>query len=383
MKHLFLLLIMAGTASACTSSTSTQEETLEMGGGITVEPWGKLKDGQEASLYTLTNEAGMTVTITNFGGKIITWTAPDRDGNYENINLKMKDITGYYNGASGFGSIIGRFGNRIGDARFTIDGVEHKLVANNGKNSLHSSGAGIDQQLWDAEMIDGDEPALKLTTVSPDGAGGFPGNLTVEVLYTLQKDNALRIDYKATTDKPTHVNLTNHSYFNLNSGMKENILNHEVTIFADTYLPVDAGLIPYGDPAPVAGTPFDFTTTHKVGERINDSTDAQIKIGQGYDHAWVFTDKSDKMKLGATVYEPNSGRFMEMYTTEPAVQFYTGNFLNGRAFGPGSIAYGHRWGLCLETEHYPDSPNKPSYPSTLLRPGETYSTSTMYKFSTR
>ncbi len=374
---------VASTMVACNITSGGETGDKVSTGGITSEPWGKMEDGREATLYTLTNDSGMTVTITNFGGKIITWTAPDREGNYENINLRLPDITGYYDGASGFGSIIGRFGNRIGDAKFTIDGTEYKLIANNGKNSLHSSGAGIDKQLWDAEVIDGSEPVLKLTTVSPDGAGGFPGNLTVEVTYTLQADNALRIDYKATTDKPTHVNLTNHAYFNLNSGMKENILNHEVTIMADTYLPVDKGLIPYGDPAPVAGTPFDFTTARKVGERINDTTHEQIKIGGGYDHAWIFTDKSSEMKLGATVYEPNSGRFMEMYTTEPAVQFYTGNFLNGKMVGPDSTVYGHRWGLCLETEHYPDSPNKPDYPSTLLRPGETYSTSTLYKFSAK
>lgn len=381
MKKILILLATMSLLNACQNSSS--EETTESKAGITEEAWGETPDGQKATLFTLKNEMGMTVTITNYGGKIITWTAPDREGNYENINLRMPDITGYYDGAGGFGSIIGRFGNRIGDAKFTIDGEEFKLIANNGKNSLHSSGVGVDKQLWDAEIVEAEDPTLKLTTVSLDGAGGFPGNLSVEVVYTLQKDNALKIDYTATTDRPTHVNMTNHSYFNLNSGMKENILNHEVTILADTYLPVDQGLIPYGDPAPVAGTPFDFTTAHVVGERINDTTDAQIKIGGGYDHAWIFTDKSSDMKLGATVYEPNSGRFMEMFTTEPAVQFYTGNFLNGKQVGPDSVVYNYRWGLCLETEHYPDAPNKPDYPSTLLRPGETYKTSTIYKFSTK
>lgn len=366
--------------TACNNAET--EETEAAASSISEESWGQLEDGSEASLFTLKNSNGMTVTITNYGGKIVTWTAPDKDGNYENVNLGMKTLPEYFNGASFFGTLVGRFGNRIGGAKFTIDGEEYKLVANDGKNSLHSSGAGIDRQLWDAEIIEAENPTLKLTTVSPDGAGGFPGNLSIEVVYTLQEDDALKIDYTATTDKATHVNLTNHAYFNL-SGMSENVLNHEVTIYADKYLPVDSGLIPFGEPASVEGTPFDFTTPHTIGERINDSTDAQIVTGGGYDHAWVFTDSSEEMKLGAEVYHPATGRFMQMYTTEPAVQFYTGNFLDGSLVGHDDVKYDYRWGFCLETEHFPDAPNKPEYASTLLRPGETYKTSTMYKFSTK
>jgi aldose 1-epimerase len=384
MKKFIVFIMAAIPLIGCgNNSKSENRESMEVTGGIKEEVWGQLKDGRDASLFTLTNQAGMTVSITNFGGKIITWTAPDRNGNYENVNLRMNTLEEYFNGASFFGTIVGRFGNRIGGAKFTIDGVESKLVANDGPNSLHSSGAGVDLQLWDAEIVDAENPTLKLTTVSPDGAGGFPGNVNMEVIYTLLPDNSLKIDYTATTDKPTHVNMTNHAYFNFNSGMKQDILNHEVQIYADTYLPVDKTLIPFGDPAPVAGTPFDFTQPHTVGERIGDTSNEQLKIGRGYDHAWVFTDKSKDLKLGASVYEPTSGRVMEVYTTEPAIQFYSGNFLNGRQVGPDSVAYKFRWGFCLETEHYPDAPNKPSYPSTLLRPGETYNTTTVYKFSTR
>jgi aldose 1-epimerase len=380
MNKITLLIFLSFMTIACSPKT---EETNSFGNSSILETThGQLKDGSEVTLFTLKNAKGMEVTISNYGGKVITWTAEDRDGNYENINLGMKTLEEYFDGASFFGTLVGRFGNRIGGAKFSLDGEEFQLIANNGENSLHSSGKGIDQQLWTAEIIESINPTLKLSVVSPDGAGGFPGNLSVEVTYTLMPDDALRIDYIATTDKPTVVNLTNHSYFNL-SAFNSDILNHEVTLYADTYLPVDKGLIPYGEPASVKNTPFDFTTSKRIGKQINDSTDAQIAIGGGYDHAWVFTDKSKKMKLGAAVYEPNSGRLMEVYTKETAIQFYTGNFLDGSLVGHNDIKYNSRWGLCLETEGFPDAPNKPEYPSTTLRPGEVYETSTMYKFSVK
>ncbi|MFT5887132.1 MAG: aldose 1-epimerase [Arcticibacterium sp.] len=375
--HLIFLTFMI---IACSPKT---EETASLGNSsISETTHGQLTDGSEVSLFTLKNAKGMEVTISNYGGKVITWTAADRDGNYENINLGMKTLEEYFDGAGFFGTLVGRFGNRIGGAKFSLDGEEFQLIANNGENSLHSSGEGIDQQLWTAEIIEAANPTLKLSVISPDGAGGFPGNLNVEVTYTLMPDDALRIDYKATTDKPTVANLTNHCYFNL-SAFKSDILDHEITLHADSYLPVDEGLIPYGEVASVTGTPFDFTSSKRIGEEINDSTDAQIVIGGGYDHAWIFTDKSKEMKLGASVYEPTSGRVMEVYTKEPAVQFYTGNFLNGSLIGHDNVKYDKRWGLCLETEGYPDAPNKPEYPSTTLRPGEVYETSTMYKFSVK
>ncbi len=380
MKKIHLLLSVIVFLNACTSTDTSESEVAEA--SISQSVYGKLEDGSEVALFNLKNAKGMEVTITNYGGKVITWTAPDREGNYENVNLGMRSLVEYFDGASFFGTLVGRFGNRIGGAKFSIDGEEFTLIKNNGENNLHSGGAGIDKHLWKAEIIDADDPTLKLSTVSPDGEGGFPGNLNIEVVYTLLPDDALKIDYKATTDKPTVVNLTNHSYFNL-SGFDEDILNHEVTLYADKFIPVDEGLIPYGDLADVDGTPFDFTTPHKIGERINDTTHTQIAIGGGYDHAWVFTDSTNNMKLGAEVYEPKSGRVMEMYTTEPAVQFYTGNFLNGSLTGHEGVKYNKRWGFCLETEHYPDAPNKPQYPSTTLRPGEVYQTSTMYKFSAR
>ncbi len=380
MKKITIACLAALTFNGCTPSTETK--TMESKSSISEAVYGNLEDGSEVSLFTLKNAKGMEVTITNYGGKIVTWTAPDRDGNYANINLGMKTLPEYFDGAGFFGTLVGRFGNRIGGAKFSLDGEEFKLIANNGPNQLHSGGEGVDKNLWDAEIMEAENPTLKLHTVSPDGAGGFPGNLDIIVTYTLMADDALKIDYKATTDKPTVVNMTNHSYFNLGD-FKADVLDHEVTLYADTYLPVDKGLIPYGEPETVVGTAFDFTRSHAIGERINDSTDTQIVIGGGYDHAWVFTDKSKAMKLGATVYAPSTGRVLEMYTTEPAVQFYTGNFLNGNLVGHDDIQYQKRWGFCLETEHYPDAPNKPTYPTTTLRPGEVYETMTMYKFSAK
>lgn len=360
---------------SCSTKTSEQKMSIEKA------PFGKLADGQEVDLYTLKNAAGMEVKISNYGGIIVSWTAPDKNGKYEDVTHGCDSLEGYIKGTPFFGALVGRYGNRIAKGKFTLDGNEYTLPINNGPNALHGGLKGFDKRVWAATPVDGEEPSLKLTYTSKDGEEGYPGNLSVEVIYTLQKDNALKIDYKATTDKATVVNLTNHTYFNL-SGASD-ILNHEVTIKADKFLPVDETLIPTGELKPVAGTPFDFTTTHKVGERINDSTDTQIKFGGGYDHCWVFTDSTKALKLVASVYEPTTGRFMEVSTTEPAVQFYTGNFLNGSVIGKKGVVYGRRSGLCLETQHFPDSPNKPSFPSTVLKPGETYQTTTVYKFSTK
>ena len=347
--------------------------------GIEKTVFGKFPDGREAHLFTLQNAAGMTVKITNYGGYIVSWTAPDKTGKYEDITLGVPTFADYLKGTPSFGPIIGRFGNRIGNAKFSLDGKEYVLAANNKTNTIHGGRVGFDKKLWTATPVTGDEPALHLTYISADGEEGFPGNLAVEVVYTLQKDNALRIDYKASTDKATVINLTNHAYFNL-SGMKRDVLAYELMIKANSYLPTDANQIPTGTIAPVAGTVFDFTKPTVVGNRINDTTDVQIRYGSGYDHCWVLTDASKKLKLGATVRDPESGRFMEMYTTEPGVQIYTANHLNN-VKGKEGMVYKRRYGICLETQHFPDSPNTPNFPTTVLRPGENYKSTTVYKFS--
>ena len=350
--------------------------------GIDRTVFGTFPDGRTAHLFTLRNAAGMSAQITNYGGYLVSWTTPDRTGKQENITLGLPAFADYLKGTPSLGPIIGRFGNRIANAKFTLDDRDYVLAANNGKNHIHGGRAGFAQKLWDATPVDGDEPALTLRYTSPDGEEGYPGTLAVTVTYTLRNDNALRIDYRATTDKPTVVNLTNHAYFNL-SGMKGDVLNHELMIRADKFLPTDKGQIPTGERKPVAGTPFDFTKPMPIGSRIADTTDAQLRIGAGYDHCWVFSDPSKTLKLGATLYEPTSGRFMEMFTTEPAVQLYTANHLNGSLRGKEGVAYGRRFGVCLETQHFPDSPNQPNFPTTTLRPGETYQSTTVYKVSVR
>ncbi|GAB3493346.1 galactose mutarotase [Spirosoma knui] len=374
---LFSSLLALTMLSSCNSNKESDQKA-----GIEKTSFGQLADGQEADIYTLRNEAGMEAKITNYGGILVSLTAPDKNGTFEDVTLGFDSLATYEKGSPFFGALVGRYGNRIAKGKFTLDGKEYTLATNNMGNHLHGGLKGFDKVLWTATPVEGNEPALKLAYTAKDGEEGYPGNLSVEVTYTLQKDNALKIDYKATTDKPTVVNLTNHSYFNLTAG-KSDILGHELTINADRFVPVNETLIPTGELKPVAGTPFDFTKSAVVGARINDSTDTQIKYGLGYDHCWVFTDNSNKLKQGATVYEPTSGRMMEVLTTEPAVQFYTGNFLDGTLTGKGNVVYKKRTGLCLETEHYPDSPNQPKFPTTTLKPGETYQTTTVYKFSTK
>ncbi|WP_345247855.1 aldose epimerase family protein [Nibrella saemangeumensis] len=362
--------------NSCGSNQENKQKAM-----IEKSAFGTTADGQAADLYTLRNAEGMEARITNFGGVIVSLTAPDRNGNYQDVTLGFDSLASYEKGSPYFGSLIGRYGNRIAKGRFTLDGKQYTLATNNMGNHLHGGIKGFDKVIWNAQPIEGEEPALKLTYTSKDGEEGYPGNLAVEVTYTLQKDNSLKIDYKATTDKPTVVNLTNHSYFNLAG--KGDILGHELTLNADRFLPVDQTLIPTGELKPVAGTVFDFTKSTPMGARINDSTDTQIKYGLGYDHAWVFSDTSNTLKQVATVYEPTTGRVMEVSTTEPAIQFYTGNFLDGTLTGKGGVTYAKRTGFCLETEHYPDSPNLPKFPSTTLRPGETYQSTTIYTFSAR
>lgn len=372
MKLLTIFLLL-GMTTLLSFSTRT---------GIEKTVFGLMPDGREAHLFTLRNATGMAVEITNYGGYIVSCTAPDKRGNQENVVLGLPTLADYLKRPSSLGPIIGRYANRIANGKFTLDGKDYVLATNTSGNHIHGGRVGFDKKLWTATPVDGAEPALKLHYTSPDGEENYPGTLSVDVVYTLQKDNALRIDYRATTDKATVINLTNHTYFNL-SGMKRDVLNQELMMKADKFLPTDKTQIPTGELRSVTGTAFDFTKFTAVGTRISDTTDTQIRYGSGYDHCWVFTDTSTKLKLGATVYEPVSGRLLEMYTTEPAVQLYTANHLNGTFRSKDGIAYTRRFGLCLETQHFPDSPNHPNFPTTTLRPGETFRSTTVYKFSAR
>lgn len=365
------------------SSSKPQKNNTTKVNKIEKSAFGTLPNGSKVDLFTLRNANGMEVQITNYGGIITNLTAPDKKGRYANVTLACDSLKGYLKGVPYFGALIGRFGNRIAKGKFTLEGKEYSLAINNRPNALHGGRKGFDKVLWVATPIDAVEPQLKLNYTAADGEEGYPGKLDVEVIYTLQNDNSLKIDYKAMTDKTTVVNLTNHTYFNLSADASKDILDHELTLAADKLVPVDATLIPTGELTAVAGTPFDFLKPHKIGERINDANDAQIKYGKGYDHCWVFTDASNKLKNVASVYEATSGRVMEVFTTEPAIQFYSGNFLDGSAIVKGGIPAKFRSGFCLETQHYPDSPNKPNFPSTVLKPGETYKSTTVYKFSVR
>ena len=341
-------------------------------------PFGSLPDGKTADLYTLKNASGMEVKVTNYGGVITEIRVADRAGKFDDVTLGFGSLEGYIPTGPNFGALIGRYGNRIGNAQFKLDGQTYKLAANNGKNSLHGGLQGFHHALWNAEPFERPgEVGLVLTHVSPDGDEGYPGTLNVRVTYTLTDKNELAFDYRATTDKPTVLNLTQHAYFNLAGHASGDILGHEVVINADRYTPVDAGLIPTGELASVEGTPFDFRTKTPIGARI-DADHPQIKMGGGYDHNWVLNRTGDGLQFAARVEEPTTGRTMEIHTTEPGLQFYTGNFLDGTDTGKGK--YAKRAGFCMETQHYPDSPNKPSFPSTVLRPGEEYNTRTVYTF---
>lgn len=346
---------------------------------IAKSDFGALADGSKADLYTLTNESGMEVKITNYGGTITSWTAPDKDGQYENITLGYETVEDYVAGSPYFGAIIGRYGNRIAGGKFSIGDHTYQLPLNDGPNALHGGEKGFDKVLWEATPVDGAEPQLKLSYTAADGEQGYPGNLEITVTYTLQKDNSLKIDYRATTDKETVVNLTNHAYFNLAGTQGGEITDHVLTLNADRYLPVGETLIPTGELRAVAGTVFDFTSPTRIGDGIG-AEDEQIRFGKGYDHCWVFADSSAELKLVARVSEPKSGREMEVLSTEPAIQFYSGNFMTGEYRGKGGLSYPYRTGFCLETQHYPDSPNQPAFPSTSLKPGETYSSTTVYRF---
>ncbi len=335
--------------------------------------FGEMPDGTPIHQYTLDNARGLRAKIITFGATLRQVEMPDRHGNTGVVTLYLDSLEDYLAGHPFFGSIAGRYANRIAKGEFTLDGQQYTLATNNGENHLHGGEKGFDKAVWKAKPERGDGfVAVTFTLVSPDGDEGYPGTLTVEAKYTLTDDNEIRMEYTATTDKPTVVNLTNHAYWNLAGAGSGDVLGHELMLNADRYLPVDEGLIPLGDPAPVAGTPMDFTQPKKIGSRIE-------RVEGGYDHCYVLNRKGEGLALAARVVEPESGRGMELHTTQPGIQLYTGNFLDGRLTVAGKPCKRHD-GFCLETEHFPDSPNRPEYPSTVLRPGETYHEVTLHKF---
>jgi aldose 1-epimerase len=344
---------------------------------ITKADFGKTPEGQAVELYTLHNSRGAEARIMTYGGIVQSLSMPDKHGKFGDIVLGYDNLQGYIDKTPYFGALIGRYGNRIGGAKFTLDGKAYKLAKNDGNNSLHGGPTGFFHRLFTGKTLP--DGGVELTYVSKDGEEGFPGTLTATITYHLTDANELKIEYAATTDKATVVNLTNHSYFNLKGAGEGDVLGHVVTINASKFTPVDKGLIPTGELKPVAGTPFDFTKPTAIGARI-EQKDEQLIFGKGYDHNWVLDRTGDGMSLAARVEEPASGRVMEVFTTEPGLQFYTGNFMDGSK-GKGGKAYPLRGAFCMETQHYPDSPNKPKFPTTTVKPGEKYQTTTVYKFS--
>jgi len=347
--------------------------------GVKKSVFGKTKDGREAHLFTLTNKSGMQVVISDFGGTVISIRVPDRNGKIGDVVLGYDTLAGYQEGTASFGGTVGRYANRIAGAKFSLDGKEYTLEKNNGENHLHG---GFNKVLWDAEPATGKTgPSLKIHYLSKDGEENFPGSLSATVVFTLTDANELKIEYTATTDKKTVLNLTNHSYFNL--AASDTILDHQLTLKAGRFTPVDAGLIPTGELRPVAGTPFDFRQATAIGARI-EQDDEQLKLGRGYDHNWVLdAGMSATPILAAILYEPTTGRVVEAWTTEPGIQVYTGNFLDGTSHGKDGKNYPRRSAVCLETQHFPDSPNHPDFPTTTLAPGKEFHSTTIYKFSTK
>ena len=382
MKKLIGSMLIAGMIVSCSAPKPEKEFVM----GYAKADFEKEVNGKKTTLFTLKNDSGIIVTLTNYGAKIVSVFAPDKNGAMEDVTLGFKSIDGYIAGDAGQGAVVGPYANRIANAQFEIDGQVYQLPKNNKNACLHSGTESFYRQVYDAvELKAADGPAVEMTLVSPDLQWGFPGNKVVKVTYTLTKDNGLKIDYEATTDKSCFFNLTNHVYFNLKGEGNGDILDHVLVVDANFVTAVaDSQLIPTGEIADIRGTAMDFTTPHTVGERIEDPM-PQLRLGGGYDHNYILNkdQNGNEMTFCASLYEPVSGRFLECFTTEPAVQLYTGNFLNGTIIGKRGNPYNHRNGMCLETQHYPDSPHHPAFPNTLLNPGETLKSTTIYKFSVK
>ena len=375
----WLTILSVSLGAAALVGCADVSKTTQQNGRIIVKPFGKAPDGSEVNLYTLRNNKGAEVGICNYGGLVIFLKVPDRSGKFADVVLGYDNLPDYIKDTPYFGALIGRYGNRIAKGKFTLDGKEYTLPVNNGPNARHGGLKGFDKVVWEPKFLASRVgPSLELVYVSKDGEEGYPGTLSVKAIYTLTDDNALMLDYVASTDKDTVINLTHHSYFNLAG--KGDILNHQVMMPADKFTPVDVTLIPTGELKPVGGTPFDFRTPTAIGARIGQE-DEQLKFGGGYDHNWVINKPMGQLGLMARVYEPTSGRVMEVWSTDPGLQFYSGNFLDGKNKGKGGWVYKYRNGFCMEPQHYPDSPNQPNFPSVVLKPGQTYRNTIIYKFS--
>lgn len=379
MNDIFLLLILT-MLFACSSNKDQHPSNIQLLQPLPINTSGfdTLYNGKQVQLFTLKNKSGMLSEITNFGGRVVSLWAPDTQGNYEDIVLGYENLNGYLqSNETYFGALIGRYGNRIGKGEFQLNGQSYKLAINNGENHLHGGVNGFNNVVWDAKQITNQK--LELTYISPDGEEGYPGNLNVKVIYELTDENELRIEYWATTDKATPINLTHHSFFNFHGAGKGSINDHILQINADKYTPVDKGLIPIGKLADVEGTPMDFRKPTAIMKRVNSDME-QMKFGMGYDHNWALKKQDKGLTFAAKITEPSSGRMMEVWTNEPGLQFYGGNFLDGRDKGKNGKVYEHRTAFCLETQHFPDSPNKKDFPSTILNPGEEYYSICIYKF---
>ena len=353
----------------------SEEATLE---SIAQQIFGQMPDGRNVEIYTLANDHGFEARITNYGGTLVSLRAPDRNGVFADVVLGFDEFAPYLSQHPYFGSLIGRYANRIAGASFTIDGKTYRLAANDGRNHLHGGTVGFDKVLWEAEpRLLPQGPQLVLTYFSRAGEEGYPGNLSVEVVYTITAANELALDYSATTDSDTVLNLTNHTYFNL--AANGTVLGHVLRLAADKFLPVDNRLIPLGERHEVLGTPFDFTRPKSIGSRIG-ADEPQLRLAGGYDHCWVLNNTSTECALAAELHDPPSGRMLSIFTTQPGIQLYTANFLNGSIRGKAERIYERHSGLCLETQHFPDSPHQPGFPTTRLRPGETYRQTTVYRF---